>query len=68
MNRITHFLRRLRPFYFGAVRRGGPRPLGLWISNGVDYGRLGTDDTPRPFINVTLFGKFRGRIYAKNIS
>jgi hypothetical protein len=60
------FLRRLRPFHFGSVSRGGPRPLGLWISSGTDMGRIEID-TPRSFLNVTLFGRFRGRVYEKEL-
>lgn len=56
------FLRRLRPFHFGTVGRGGPRPLGLWISSGYDH------SVKKPFLNVTLFGRFRGRLYAKNLA
>lgn len=57
---------RLRPFHYGSVARDVPRPLGLWISNGTDMGVLGKDRS-RPYLNVTLFGRFRGRIYAKEL-
>jgi hypothetical protein len=58
-----HFVRRLRPFHFGTidVRGGAPAPLGLWISSGYDH------SVNKPFLNVTLFGRFRGRVYSKEI-
>lgn len=64
--RACDTLRRLRPFHYGSVGRGAPRPLGLWISNGTDLGVIGRD-VPRSYINVTLFGRFVGRLYAKEI-
>jgi hypothetical protein len=55
------FLRRLRPFHFGTAARGAPRPLGLWISSGYDTA------AKKPYLNVTLFGRFSGRLYAKEL-
>lgn len=63
---LRGLVRRLRPFHFGTVARGAPRPLGLWISVGRDLGHIGVD-RPRSFLNVTLLGRFRGRIYAKEL-
>jgi len=57
----SRFWRRLRPFHFGSVGRNAPRPLGLWISSGYDT------TAKKPYLNVTLFGKYLGALYAKEI-
>jgi hypothetical protein len=40
----------------------------LWISSGVDLGPFPIDrQHARRFLNVTLFGRFVGRVYENNL-
>jgi hypothetical protein len=52
-------------FHYGSWPTDKPCPI-LWISSGLDIGRPGVGPERR-FLNVTFLGKFRGRVYEKNL-